>query len=338
MSIYKIFSRSAIILSLSTIFLWGIATPASAIPSLPTLPLSEDLYVVSFNTPKQFAGVDVSTGIATVAASTTGFSTLQQSEGAGYEVSTGKTWLLDGLDCSLWLLNNDGTTTQQYVLPTTTGLSDLQACFAMMLNQDGTAYITADVTNTNEDSIIRINLSDGSLVAGSIKDTAEIAGLSKDPTTGDVWASVISNHDLQFPQGLYKINVLTGALDISSQILTSVYNSEDAWDMAFDSSGRLWMMTWGNGYTLASIDPDAPNPAQTFHSVGHVIRSGDNVSLGGEAMWVKSNNPFVSPVPQTVPTNNLANTGMDLTPITASALITMALGLTLRRFSRYFSN
>ncbi len=297
---------------MSVSLLFGFASGATASPSLPTLPSGQVLGIVGFYDPKQFATVDVTTGVATVDPSTTGFSTLSEVEGAGFENATGKTWLLNGTDCSLWLLNSDGTTTQQFALPATTALPDLQACFALMLNQDGTAYITADVTNNNEDSIIRVNLADGTLVAGSVKDTAEIAGLSKDPTTGDVWASIISNHDApNLPMGLYKINVQTGVIDSASQILKSVYDDGDAWDVAFDSSGRLWMLTWDSSYTdskLVSIDPDAPNPGQTFNPVAYVLRSGDNVSLGTDAMWIQGESS-VAPSIQSEPT--LANTGIN---------------------------
>jgi hypothetical protein len=298
------YSQRASTFAVGTLILSGLASQAVAAPLLPTLPNGDVLKIVTYFDPKQVATVDVTTGVASLDPSTTsptGLPGPKYAEGAGFEESTGKTWILDD-GCSLWLLNNDGTTTNQFNLRTTTGLPDLQACFALMLQQDGTAYITGDVTNSNEDSLIRVNLSDGTLVAGSVKDTAEIAGLSRDPSTGLVWASVISNHDPSYPQGLYIINLQTGQLDASSQILRSVYGSvygtEDAWDITFDSSGRLWMLTWGQEATLVSLDPDAADPSSTFISVA-MVRSG-NVSFSSDAMWI----PRVGPTPTPNPTPN----------------------------------
>ena len=333
------YSQRAFISAVGTLILSGIASQAAAAPPLPSLPNGDVLKIVTYFDPKQVATVDVTTGVASLDPSTTSATGLpgpKYAEGAGFEESTGKTWILDD-GCSLWLLNNDGTTTDQFNLRTTTGLPDLQACFALMLQQDGTAYITGDVTNSNEDSLIRVNLSDGSLVAGSVKDTAEIAGLSRDPSTGIVWASVISSHDASFPQGLYKINLQTGQLDLSSQILRSAYNAEDAWDITFDSSGRLWMLTWGQDATLVSLDPDAANPSSTFISVA-VVRSG-NVSFASDAMWIPrvGPSPTVTPTPtptQTstanpTPTANptaLASTGAEVALLPLASLIAVVAG------------
>jgi hypothetical protein len=315
------YSQRAFIVTLGTLILSGLAPQAAAAPPLPTLPNGDVLKIITYFDPKQLATVDVTTGVATIDPATTSptsLPALKYAEGAGFEESTGKTWILDD-GCSLWLLNNDGTTTNQFNLRTTTGLPDLQACFALMLQQDGTAYITGDVTNSNEDSLIRVNLSDGTLVAGSVKDTAEIAGLSRDPSTGLVWASVISNHDPSYPQALYIINLQTGQLDASSQILRSVYGTEDAWDITFDSSGRLWMLTWGQEATLVSLDPDAADPSSTFISVA-MVQSG-NVSFSSDAMWI----PRVGPTPTPTPTT-LASTGVEVEWLALGSLIAVLAG------------
>ncbi len=315
-------SALALIVSAPLAFGSGVAG-ASAVPTLPTLPTGEVLKVVSFYDPKQVATVDVTTGVATVDPATTGFSTLQESEGAGFEVSTGKTWLLDGLNCSLWWLNDDGTTTHQFDLPDTTNLlDDLQSCSALMLQQDGTAYITGE--STSGDTLIRVNLSNGSLVADSEKDPdAYIAGLSRDPSTGAVWASVISSES--YPPGLYIIDVQTGQLDSSSQILQSVYGAEQAWDITFDSSGRLWMLTWGTDATLVSLDPDAADPSSTFFSVAEVKLS-NNDFFGSDAIWI----PGVG----TTPTPTLASTGADVELLALGSLITVAAGAALSALGR----
>jgi hypothetical protein len=100
--------------------LCGLMSPATfseaaAEAPLPTLPTGEVLKVLSYYSPQQVASVDVTTGVGTVDPTATGFSTLIGAEGAGFELSTQKTWLLD-VDCTLWSLNDDGTTTVEFDL------------------------------------------------------------------------------------------------------------------------------------------------------------------------------------------------------------------------------
>jgi hypothetical protein len=296
---------------------------ASAAAPLPTLPIGDVLKVLSYYNPKQVASVNVTTGVGTVDPAATGFSTLVGAEGAGFELSTQKTWLLD-VDCTLWSLNNDGTTTVEFDLfvTTETEIAGLEECLALMLNQDGTAYITADVNNENAEAIFQVSLSDGSLVGGSVTNTPfYIGGMSTDPSTGFVWVSAIYTHDPNYPPGLWRINLGTGQPDSNYQILPSVYNNEQPWDIAFDSSGRLWMLTWGEDSSLVSIDPDAPDPEETFFSVGYVLRSGDNVSLGSDAIWI----PGVRTTP-TTPAATLANTGAEVELLALGSFIAVVAG------------
>jgi len=320
-------SALALIISAPLAFGSGVAG-ASAEPPLPTLPTGEVLKVLSYYDPQQVASVDVTTGVGTVDPAATGFSTLIGPEGAGFELSTQKTWLLD-LDCTLWSLNNDGTTTVEFDLAVTTEteISGLRECGALMLNQDGTAYVTASLTNGNESLIFQVSLSDGSLVPGSVVNTAvEVAGMSTDPSTGFVWVSAISTYNQAYPPGLWRINLETGQLDYNYQILRSVYNNEDAWDIAFDTSGRLWMLTWGVDSSLVSIDPDDADPEETFFSVGYVLRSGDNVSLGSDAIWIQGIG--------TNPTRTLATTGPNVEWMIVAGLLVSIAGSGFVAFSR----
>jgi LPXTG-motif cell wall-anchored protein len=332
MTFIKRYSQTAFTFAVSTLILAGLATQAAAAPTLPTLPTGDILKVVSFFDPKQVATVDVTTGVATVDPATTGFSTLQESEGAGFEVSTGKTWLLDGTNCSLWLLNEDGTTTELFDLPDTTELTNLDFCWALMLQQDGTAYVTGE--GTNGATLIRVNLSDGSLVEDSEKDTdAYISGLSRDPSTGVVWASVISSES--YPPGLYIIDVQTGQLDLSSQILQNVYSGQNAWDITFDSSGRLWMVTFDdeNKCTLVSLDPDAADPSLTFFSVAEVLSS-NNVSFGSDAIWIPGVGTIPASAPAATTTPKLATTGANVEWLMFAGLITATAGASFLTVSR----
>lgn len=322
--------------------LCGLMSPATfseaaAEAPLPTLPTGEVLKVLSYYSPQQVASVDVTTGVGTVDPTATGFSTLIGAEGAGFELSTQKTWLLD-VDCTLWSLNDDGTTTVEFDLSeiefdssVTTVIGGLRECWAMMLNQDGTAYITATVVNQNQGLIFKVSLSEESevsLVEGSVKYTPfEIAGMSTDPSTGFVWVSAIESYDQAYPPGLWRINLETGQPDSDFQILDSAYNNEQAWDIAFDSSGRLWMLTWGDDSSLVSIDPDAPDPEETFFSVGYVLRSGDNVSLGSDAIWIPGvGTTQTAPAATTAPAAMLANTGAEVEMLALGSFIAVIAG------------
>ena len=324
------------------IVLCGLISPATFSPAAaeappPTLPTGDVLKVLSYYSPSQVASVDVTTGVATVDPATTGFSTLIGAEGAGFELSTQKTWLLD-VDCTLWSLNDDGTTTVEFdlsevefELSVTTVIGGLRECWALMLNQDGTAYIAATVVNQNQGLIFKVSLSEESevsLVEGSVKNTPfEIAGMSTDPSTGFVWVSAIESYDQDYPPGLWSINIDTGQPDSDFQILDSVYNNEQAWDIAFDSSGRLWMLTWGDDSSLVSIDPDATEPEETFFSVGYVLRSGDNVSLGSDAIWIPGvGTTQTAPAATTAPAAMLANTGAEVELLALGSLIAFVAG------------
>jgi len=316
------------------IVLCGLISPATFSPAAaeappPTLPTGDVLKVLSYYDPnKQVASVNVTTGVGTVDPATTGFSTLVGAEGAGFELSTQKTWLLD-VDCTIWSLNNDGTTRVEFDLFVTIDeIQDLRECWALMLNQDGTAYITATVDTDDRGLIFQVSLSDGSLVGGSVKNTPfEIGGMSTDPSTGFVWVSAIYTHDPNYPPGLWRINLGTGQPDSNYQILPSVYNNEQPWDIAFDSSGRLWMLTWGYDSSLVSIDPDATEPEETFFSVGYVLRSGDNVSLGSDAIWIPGvGTTQTAPAATTAPAAMLANTGAEVELLALGSLIAFVAG------------
>jgi uncharacterized repeat protein (TIGR02543 family) len=195
-----------------------------------------------------------------------------------------------------------------------------------MLQQDGTAYITGQGTNLG--TLIRVNLSNGNLAAGSVKDTdQDIMGLSRDPSTGIVWASVYSSRDEAYLPGLYKIDVQTGQMDLSSQILQNVYGGQQAWDITFDSSGRLWMITWGDHGTLVSIDPDAADPSSTFFPVAEVLSS-NNVYFGSDAIWIPGAGTTSAPTitsisPTTGPTAGGTSITITGTGFVAGATVTV---------------
>jgi hypothetical protein len=151
--------------------------------------------------------------------------------------------------------------------------------------------------------------------------------MSTDPSTGFVWVSAIESYDQAYPPGLWRINLETGQPDSDFQILDSAYNNEQAWDIAFDSSGRLWMLTWGDDSSLVSIDPDAPDPEETFFSVGYVLRSGDNVSLGSDAIWIPGvGTTQTAPAATTAPAAMLANTGAEVEMLALGSFIAVIAG------------
>ncbi|MFM5968229.1 MAG: leucine-rich repeat protein, partial [Micrococcales bacterium] len=223
-------------------------------------------------------------------------------EGGGMDGSTGLTWLLSGRGCELWNLNTTtGATTQRFLLPTSTGLA-LTYCTGMLVNQDGTAIIGA--SDASDNMIIKVSLATGALVPGfTTRITPGISGIAKDPTTGNIWASVTGG--IMSP-GLYRLDLATG-------VLTNRIAISDIWDIAFDSLGTLWLADWGSTTGLdcgngcySYISPNASNPLATLGSLGTTYDSVNQKYHTTDALWfavasVQSNVP--ASLPTTVITN-----------------------------------
>lgn len=219
-------------------------------------------------------------------------------EGGGLDNSTGQTWLLSGRGCELWNLNTTtGATTQRFALPTTTGVA-LTYCLGMLLNQDGTAIIAgSDASNS---LIIKVSLATGALVPGfTTRITPGISGMAKDPTTGNIWASVTGGSQ---PPGIYRLDLATGTL-------TNGIAIRDIWDIAFDSRGTLWMSDWGSSTGLncgngcySYMSPSASNPLSTLGSLGTTYDAVNQKYHTTDAIWfAAAAAPVTPPATVTVP-------------------------------------
>jgi hypothetical protein len=314
---------------IAAIFALGGALPASATAA--SLPEGEVLHGYSYDGNHSFDGIiDVATGVATRVFPGLASSNIPAAEGAGYDTSTGKIWVVADPTCDLWEVHDDGTVTNRFHLPTTTATAQLKNCYALMLNNDNTAYVAAKIDGTGT-RLYKVSLADGSVIGTPVV-AAQIAGLAKDPTTGQVWAAVAIGQT-----GLYKIDVSTGTLTERQTIHDPVLNQDvDIWDMVFDSNGTLWMSAWGNDCILASIDPDAVNPQATYNHVAYTRH--DGAIWWTDAMWISgvssSSNSGVSPE---APQPSLASTGINAAStiaLTVGAVLALAAGagiLILRR-------
>lgn len=264
-------------LAIGTSLALGSGLSASATSA--SLPEGEVLHGYSYDNANSFDGVlDVATGDATRVFPTLPSSNIPAPEGAGYDTSTGKTWVIADPTCDLWEVHADGTVTNQFHLPTTIATAQLTSCYALMINHDNTAYVAAKITGTGT-KLFKISLADGSLI-GSPVTTGQIGALAEDPTTGQVWAAVVIGQT-----GLYTIDLSTGTLSNRQTIHDPVLNQDiDIWDMVFDSNGTLWMSAWGNDGILASMDPDAPDPQATYNHVDYTRHDGE--IWWTDALWI----------------------------------------------------
>ncbi len=322
---------SALVVGASLVF--GTALPASATAA--TLPDGEVLHGYSYDRVDSFDGViNVATGAATPLYPSLPSSDIPSPEGAGYDSSTGKTWVVSDSTCDLWEVHDDGTVTNRFHLVATVAEPQLVSCYALMLNNDDTAYVAAKINGTGT-RLFKIDLADGTLI-GSPVVTAQIGALAKDPTTGQVWAAVVIG-----TTGLYKFDVATGALTDRQTIHDSVLNQDiDIWDMTFDSRGTLWMSAWGNDCILASIDPDAADPQATYNHVDYTRHNG--ATWWTDAMWITTDSGAAQSGGGTTDGSDasaLASTGLDAGLGAAGALgafgllVTGAVLLVLRRRS-----
>lgn len=261
-----------------TLFL---GTGLSASATAASLPEGEVLHGYSYDNTNSFDGIlDVATGAATPLFPALPTSNIPAPEGAGYDTSTGKTWVVADPTCDLWEVHADGTVTNRFHLPTTTATAQLTSCLALMLNNDNTAYVAAKITGTGT-KLFLISLADGSVI-GTPVETQQIGALAKDPTTGQVWAAVVIGQT-----GLYTIDLSTGTLSDRQTIHDPVLDQDvDIWDMVFDSNGTLWMSVWGNDCILASMDPDAADPQATYNHVDYTRQNGE--IWWTDALWITS--------------------------------------------------
>ena len=258
-----------------------VGTGLSASATAASLPEGEVLHGYSYDNTNSFDGIlDVATGTATPLFPELPTSNIPAPEGAGYDTSTGKTWVVADPTCDLWEVHTDGTVTNQFHLPTTTATAQLTSCLALMLNNDNTAYVAAKITGTGT-KLFLIDLADGSVI-GTPVTTQQIGALAKDPTTGQVWAAVVIGQT-----GLYTIDLSTGTLSDRQTVHDPVLDQDvDIWDMVFDSNGTLWMSVWGNDCILASMDPDAADPQATYNHVDYTRQNGE--IWWTDAMWITS--------------------------------------------------
>lgn len=204
-------------------------------------------------------------------------------EGAGYDSSTEKTWLLTGVGCEIWELNTaTGVATKAYDLATTTGVA-MTYCNAMMTNNDGTAYVRAWADPNSP--LVKISLADGSLVPGfSSIDLPDVNGIAQDPTTGKIWVVSTANSG----NGLYELNLDNG--DLSNYI-----PFDWVWDIAFDENGTVWMADWGGSSGLecgmgcySYLTPSAQNPLLTMGSLGQMYHAITGKYHTSDAIWFGS--------------------------------------------------
>jgi hypothetical protein len=304
----------------STVLSLTAGSQAAFATTIPTLPSSDQLNVFGYYKEAnvdwaplahygQIPGVlDISTGSAVVTpADVTELSSAADSEltNAGRDAATGKTWVLFR-DCSIWSIDAEGAVAD-FSLQTQISATSASDCFGMMIRDDSSAVISGNINigSGSAKSVFEIDLTDVSLIAGSVKQTGfDIGGIAKDPTTGDIWVSVVwADAD----SGIYKYDMSTG-LDSGSKIAVT-----DLWGMAFDSSGTLWATDWGTRggsldcgtYScLSYLVPTSATPADTFGTVGE-MKDADGKSFVSSGIWISTVEPEVVVEPR----EELADTG-----------------------------
>ncbi len=321
------------LLSLVVTFLVAGITASSASATTPTIPAGQELRGMTEWAPKYPVVFDFSSGAAVVLPATAPASAVDWPEGGGLDSSTGKTWLIsDG--CTLWNIDSQGVTTLVWDLTSTTSFTGLNSCDSLFINNDSTAFING--RKSDGGFLLHIDLATGMTIGNPVHARLGnvdplISGLSKNPVTHDYWVSTVPSSD-QIPRGLYRINIATGELDGASYIAIP---SGDAWDIAFDSSGTLWMALWGQTFSISSIDIAANNPISTLNSFGPMnLASGETISAGYDSIWFVTTSdsptlPTTDPTQTPSLTSNLAQTGANVpSGLTASGVLILA-GLAL---------
>lgn len=297
---------------LATFFL---ASPAHA--TGPALPAGDALHAYGYyNTNSQEATLNPTNAAVTIINPAVAPSALEYAEGAGYDAVTDKTWLVtDNGICHIWSLASTGAVEDKYNVKTIASNPSIDKCWALMTNGDGTAWVSAENTSIPAHYLMKVNLVTGALIGSVLTPTQAITGMSKDPTTGQMWASCAANGSTP---GLYKLDLTTAAL--TDRINTSsLAGTPDVWDIAFDSSGRLWMSVWGGNAELASIVPTATTPLTTYQNSGGMMLAGS--AWDSDALWFR---PAASS-PTSTPSSALAATGLEGTVPVFSVLIALQL-------------
>jgi hypothetical protein len=285
----------------ATVFSLFAGTQAASATTAPEFPASEQLNAFGYYKADdtQYAAlphygqvpavIDPVTGGATVTPEDrTELASPSASEltNAGADSATGTTWALYR-DCSLWSIDADGTVVS-FDLQTKLSATDAYDCFAFMIRDDSTAVVfgNIDLGSGATKSVFELDLTDVSLISGSIKTVNfYIGGMATDPTTGDIWVSVVwADGD----NGIYKYDMASG-IDMASHIATT-----DLWGMAFDSTGTLWATDWGNrsggldcaNYScLSYLVPTAADAFSTFGTVGEMKDSAGK-SFVSSGIWI----------------------------------------------------
>lgn len=294
----KIFTTLVAVISLSLL------SPMGASATAPTVPSGQQFWAFGWN-PQYPILIDIDSNQAAISPANAPLSSITQAEGGGFDPVTGKTWIISSDVCQLWTLDNDGSTVSVWDIQAITSDATWSYCSAVLVNQDGTAYLTG--WNSAHGYLIHLNLVTGAIIgspviAGIDPGEAWITGLSKNPITGEYWAS--TTDEGQINAGLYPIDMTTGQLDISRYIDTVDFVP---WDIAFDSSGLLWMSAWAradNAFSIKTIDLSAANPLLSIYDFGSLGLNTGIWSDGPDALWFTS---VQEPPTQISP--QLANTG-----------------------------
>lgn len=197
-------------------------------------------------------------------------------EGAGYDATTNKTWLMKN-DCKVYSL--DDTDTAAPTLAYTISNPYDSQCWGFATNNDGTALVTTGGT-LNRSKLYVIDLATGAKVTSNSlndlllqDDCLAIAVKSN----GDIWCS--SNQSWN----LHKVNPANGAFTDSVAFYDRTGGGITGMD--FDSNGRLIGSFFGLSEGTTSIDMNAADPISTVV----INETTDRYGWTSRAMWVRKN-------------------------------------------------
>jgi len=316
---------------------------SAAFATPPSLPAGEILHSYgTWGAPQKVISIDPTTATGTYDYPSATAGTFQEAAAAGFDPSTGLTWLLEARNpnsCELWQIDSVGALTRIWTLDTaTTGLTgvNLNNCWSASFNGDGTAWVfSRDAGGSMTDKIVKIDLATGAALTSAVQVTVftsgawaklEVSSLAVDPTTGQLWAAAPNGW------GILKLDPTTGHLTDRINLVGGSI-AQDVYDMDFDSTGRLWLAMYdvspGNTPSLASIVPTNANPISTYSYVGVLQVGGSN--LDTNILWITGSATPASTAPSTA-TPALAATGISQQISLFAwllALVAMAVGIAL---------